>query len=73
MFNSAEEMSYAFSNLSVVDRYFKKEEDRGSNTGPFSINGLYSNRLGLVPYPVRSEGRMIIVCVSQGVTASMTS
>ena len=63
MLNSAEEMSSAFSNLSVVDKYFKKELDRGSNTGTFSdylINGLYSNRFGLVPYPVWGEGRRII-------------
>ena len=63
MLNSSEEMSSVFSNPSVVDTYFKKELDGGLNTGPFSdnpINGLYSNCFGLVPYPVRDEGRMII-------------
>ena len=47
MLNSAEEMSSAFSNPSVVDTYFKKELDSGSNTGPFSddpINGLWLYR-----------------------------
>ena len=56
-------MSSAFSNLSVVDEYFKKELDRGSNTGPFSddpINRLYSNRFGLIPNLVKGEWRMII-------------
>ena len=48
-------MSSAFSNPIVVDKYFKKELDRGSNTEPFSddpINGPHSSRFGLVPYPV---------------------
>ena len=62
MLNSAEEMSSAFSNPSVVDKYFKKGSDRGPNTRLFSedpFNGLYYNRFGLVPYPVWGEGRMI--------------
>ena len=51
-------MSSALSNPSAVDKYFKKELDQGSNIGPFSddpINGLHSNRFGLVPYPVQGE------------------
>ena len=63
MLNSAEEMSSAFSNPSVVDKHFKKGLDSGSNTGPFSDDpfyGLYSNCFSLVPYPVPDEGRMII-------------
>ena len=56
-------MSSAFSNPSVVDEYFKKELDRGSNTGPCSddpINGPYSNRFGLITNLVKGEWRMII-------------
>ena len=56
-------MSSVFSNPSVLDKYFKKELDRGPNTGLFSedpFNGLSCNCFGLVPYPVWGEERLII-------------
>ena len=61
---SGRNMSSAISNPSVVDKYFKKELDRGSNTGPFSddlINGLHSNCFGLGPYPVENDNSLVFL------------
>ena len=69
MLNSACGMSSAVSNLSVVDKYFKKEFGSWIKIpGHFQLFQLmdFSKRFGLVPYQGQGEGRIDNLSFTRG-------